>query len=128
MIYQLRYVVHKKSQIIIEKHLAEINFTISKKYEGVRVVLYIDEVKRKWVVKKRGFVNGTNVYSFSDLLGFELYENGVLFPSKSKKCRNIELELQVDNPCEKRITIPLLDITAENAYEKVFGGFDSLVS
>jgi uncharacterized membrane protein len=56
-------------------HLQSINFLVSKKTEFGDIALYVDDTNKKWAIKTRRNEE-VKIFGYSDLLEFEVYEDG----------------------------------------------------
>ena len=110
-----------------ETKLKELNFRISKQveqydeqYELDGMTLYVDDIRKKWLVRTGIFDNKPRIFKFSDLLAFDLYEDdgdsviegqigrGILDRKIENTCTSMQLIIRVNNLKRPQIIIPFI--------------------
>lgn len=66
----------KKAKNEIEEKIKAEGFIISKKIQTSNSRLYVDDVNKKWFVQDNRYNSNPKFMKFSDLLEFEIYEDG----------------------------------------------------
>lgn len=66
----------KKAKNEIEEKIKQDGFIVSKMIETSSSRLYVDDVNKKWFVQENRYNSNPKFMNFSDLLEFEIYEDG----------------------------------------------------
>jgi len=66
----------KNAKATFETRLQELGFLVCKQLEQDGMIMYIDDVHKKWLVRMNVIDDNPHIFKFSDLLEFEIFEDG----------------------------------------------------